>query len=75
LRLECSNDKMLPCLFIKITALCSSYEFIGGESTRLIGNLFILSDSISNSPNAFAISILYLYSHGKWAKYQLGHVL
>jgi hypothetical protein len=55
---------------IKITAFCSSNEFIGGESTRLIGNLLILSDSISNSPNAFAISIPYIYSHEEWAKYQ-----
>src|SRR5262245_33590953 len=47
LRLECSNDRILPCLLIKITAFCSSNEFIGGESTRLIGNLLILSDSIA----------------------------
>src|SRR5215468_11106307 len=37
LRLELSNDKILPCLFTKFTAFWSSNEFICGGATRFVG--------------------------------------
>src|SRR5215467_6441713 len=37
LRLELSNDKILPCLFSRFTAFWSSNEFMCGGATRLTG--------------------------------------